>query len=438
MEVPCTPPRAPSTPSHVRVGSLKNYTFAPPPTPRSSAARELISRHALQAATTLTISSFTALLADLTASQYSPTSSLFGSSTGGNERTRLDRIEAFREDYMIGALQSDSPPPLPELDAFSDGTRASLAGTETSVTTFFTADEEEQEDRLPISLVQRGVLAEESIKRSLRQSRQLIVHSSFASIAAAARRAMKKALKSGKETFVSCGLLKSPSWAEEYEVRGWAPPGIRFGNFKPDLIKFFKKEKGGKEGEVVWEVIEIKYSSNSKEIIYASHKVQAIYYHLCLLKLFSPVPLLTPSHRASIWISQDPFSSTYSEKPLALRTNLAFVEHHLFELLPKWLHAITKEEWVGSEEKRKAIEEMKKTATARRTPGSTLMDRFQAVTSPLASASPSLRGPAVWKASTSTSKPRTIAGEEKSLWDLPPLPDEDDEDLVEMMGDLVV
>lgn len=148
-------------------------------------------------------------------------------------------------------------------DAFSDGTRASMGGASSI------ASSEQGVDDLPFSPIQRGLLAEAVIKARLKRERVLLSHSSFKAIAAVARKAMTRALATGKEVYVSCGLLRSPSWVREYEEQGWAAPGIRFGNFKPDLIRFTKKEKG-EEGEVVWEVIEVKYSGSDKEVVRSS------------------------------------------------------------------------------------------------------------------------------------------------------------------------
>lgn len=61
---------------------------------------------------------------------------------------------------------------------------------------------------------------------------------------------------------------------------------------------------------------------------------------------------LAPSHRVCFWVSRNPHSATYTEKPLAVRTSLAFVEMHLFKLLPEWLEAITHEEWTLYEAKK--------------------------------------------------------------------------------------
>lgn len=74
--------------------------------------------------------------------------------------------------------------------------------------------------------------------------------------------------------------------------------------------------------------------------------------HLALTRLLSAVANLVPSHRVCFWVSSNPHSADYAEKPLAVRTSLAFVELHLFKLLPEWLEAVTKEEWAQYEERR--------------------------------------------------------------------------------------
>ena len=64
---------------------------------------------------------------------------------------------------------------------------------------------------MPLSPIQRGLLAEAVIKARLKRERLLLSHSNFKSIAAVARKAMTRALATGKEVYVACGLLKSPS-----------------------------------------------------------------------------------------------------------------------------------------------------------------------------------------------------------------------------------
>lgn len=76
--------------------------------------------------------------------------------------------------------------------------------------------------------------------------------------------------------------------------------------------------------------------------------------HLTLTRLLSAVPSLIPSHKLTFFISRDPLSSSYEEQSLALRTVQAFVEHHLFVLLPGWLNAVKVDEW---ERLQKALKE---------------------------------------------------------------------------------
>ncbi|KAK4704823.1 hypothetical protein P7C70_g1382, partial [Phenoliferia sp. Uapishka_3] len=353
----------PSTPRHSQI-----KTYATPLTPRSAHAQEIKARHQIAHQHTLSISHFTTLLATLTPSSSPP--SLF-TPTHTTERTRLELIEEFRMSFLMGEFMREKPPELQE-DAFSDGTRASLGGASTVASSL--GGDGRDTPALPRSLVERGILAERTIKANLKKTGVLLTHSNHKSFPSIARRAMTKTLAFGKPVYVACGLLRSPNFVREYEERGWAAPGVRWGNFKTDLVKFSRKEKGEGEGECVWEVLEIKYSSSDKDIVYANYKVQSVFCaplfsspspalilipffadHLALLKILSSVPNLSPSHKVSLWISHDPLSPTYIEKPLALRTHLAFAEHHLFVLLPQWLHFVTKNEWRVYEEKKTAL-----------------------------------------------------------------------------------
>lgn len=47
----------------------------------------------------------------------------------------------------------------------------------------------------------------------------------------------------------------------------------------------------------------------------------------------------------TFFLSRDPLSPAYEERSVSLRTEQAFVEHHLFVLLPTWLEAVKEEEW---------------------------------------------------------------------------------------------
>lgn len=40
-----------------------------------------------------------------------------------------------------------------------------------------------------------------------------------------------------KPTFVQLGLINAPDLTKEYETRGWAAPGIEWGNFRTALLK---------------------------------------------------------------------------------------------------------------------------------------------------------------------------------------------------------
>lgn len=241
----------PITPRHQ---SIKDFTHATPLTPRSSTANEIKARHQIAHTVTLSISHFTSLIAELTPS--SPLPSLF--SPPKSERTRLDRIEEFRQDFLCGAFMHEQPPELVE-DDFSDGARTSLGGVSTIASSIGGGADE----TLPRSLLARGILAERTIKSHLRGTGVLLSHRNFKSLPAIARRAMSKTLAQGRPVFVSCGLLRAPNFSQEYEERGWAAPGIRWGNFKPDLVRFVGKG----EGEVVWDVVEVKYSASAKDVV---------------------------------------------------------------------------------------------------------------------------------------------------------------------------
>ncbi|ORY66628.1 hypothetical protein BCR35DRAFT_182494 [Leucosporidium creatinivorum] len=260
---------AQSTP--LRTAGRCTYEYAPPPTPRSASAIEIKNRHQLQASTTLAISNFSSLLADLTAS-YSDTGSHLAGGGRVTERTRLDRIESFREDWMVGALMRVIPPallPEGEEETFSDGTRYSLGGgTASSVASDGSPCPLPLRPRyVPFDPLERGVIAEKTIKADLTRRNALLVHEDFASLPRMAQRAIRRTLRTGKAVYVAPGLLVSPSWVKEYEQQGWARPGIRWGNFKPDLIRFEEvKTKGSAEGEprvVSFEVVEIKYQGQS-------------------------------------------------------------------------------------------------------------------------------------------------------------------------------
>lgn len=250
--------------------------FAPPPTPRSASAIEIKNRHQLQANTTLAISYFSSLLADLTAS-YSDTGSHLAGGGRVTERTRLDRIESFREDWMVGALMRVIPPtvlPEGEEETFSDGTRYSLGeGTASSIDSDGSPCPQPLRPRyIPFDPLERGIIAEKTIKADLTRRNALLLHEDFSSLPRMAQRAIRRTLRTGKPVFVAPGLLASPNWVNEYEQQGWARPGIRWGNFKPDLIRFEEvKTKGSAEGEprvVSFEVVEIKYQGqNGREVV---------------------------------------------------------------------------------------------------------------------------------------------------------------------------
>jgi len=159
---------------------------------------------------------------------------------------------------------------------------------------------------MPLYAVSKGIFAEKTIKRQLSTEGVLLQHEDYASLARVARKAMKKTLRLKKPVYVSPGLLHSLDWTKEFRERGWAAPGIRFGSFKPDLIKFERvqrKDDVEGEDEVSWEIVEVKYAGRTRDVvsrspsprldlqcnvlfshvllesiqIYTNYKVQAIY-----------------------------------------------------------------------------------------------------------------------------------------------------------------
>lgn len=260
-------------------------------------------RLALQSFTTITISSLSSLIVHLTASSASSESE---SESRPNARSRLDLIDNFRESFLLGEFMRERASVL-SLDEVGDE-RFSDGGGGSSVYSFLSSEVSElelelessggggrgrrREPALPLSAVQQGIQAEKTIKSHLKKQRSLLSHENFKSLPAAARRCMARCLSWRKPIYLECGLVKSPGWVKEYEERGWAPPGIRWGNFKPDLVKFSKKEGGSKtdeEGQVVWEVIEIKWSANKKETVGPPS----------YLPFFLPSSVLTPPQRRS-------------------------------------------------------------------------------------------------------------------------------------------
>ncbi|GAA5952342.1 hypothetical protein JCM3765_001948 [Sporobolomyces pararoseus] len=356
----------PSTPSRVKLNSSHSSSSpAPSPlhlqrlpsTPRTLAIVEIRNRHALQSTHSLSISHFTTLLTELN-------SSIELDNRIGFEQDRLDKIEQFRMDYMTGSLMKVKPFELEEggEETYSDGTRRSSVGGTTTASSSQETDDASRTTRshprqihqMPLDAVSRGVIAEKTIKRQFSTEGVLLDHKDYSSLARVARKAMKKTLKLNKPVYISSGLLNSVDWTNEYRQRGWAAPGIRFGPFKPDLIKFEKVQHKTDEegdGQVSWEVVEVKYASRTRDVIYTNYKVQAIYYHLSLLRILSAVPSLVPSHKVSFFISHDPLAPQFLEKPLSVRTTQAFVEHHLFVLLPEWLRAVKETEWKRLQDK---------------------------------------------------------------------------------------
>ena len=76
---------------------------------------------------------------------------------------------------------------------------------------------------------------------------------------------MKHAKRFKKPIFLECPALDPPNFADKYLENRWAAPGIRWSRFKPDLIKITARTtKDGRE-EVLWEVVEIKFTQRKEK-----------------------------------------------------------------------------------------------------------------------------------------------------------------------------
>jgi hypothetical protein len=130
-------------------------------------------------------------------------------------------------------------------------------------------------------------MAEKTIKSDLTRRGVLLAHDNFASLARVAQKAIKKAIRWKRPIYVSPGLLTSPNWSDQYSINGFASPGIRWGNFKPDLLRFEAMHEGSRKRAdeesskplVSFEVIEIKYRppGGARDTIYQSWRCQAFY-----------------------------------------------------------------------------------------------------------------------------------------------------------------
>lgn len=262
---------------------------------------------------------------------------------------------------------------------------------------------------IPPDAISRGLLAERTIKRALSSSSKhaYLRHKDFASLAAVARRAIRTTLRTHQPVYVSPGLLDGCDFTAEYRARGWAAPGIRWSVFRPDLIRFQEVQADGGKGKegtgpriVSWEVVEIKYSNKPRNFVrrqqlvllppvVAQNLTSSLALrstptsrsrpstvrggfrtrpsqrkrrknplndplvkllarptdHLSLSRILSNVPHLIPCHKVTFFLSRDPLSPAYEERSVSLRTEQAFVEHHLFVLLPTWLEAVKQGEW---------------------------------------------------------------------------------------------
>ncbi|TNY23850.1 hypothetical protein DMC30DRAFT_258622 [Rhodotorula diobovata] len=249
-------------------------------------------RHAFQCSHALTISAFVSLLSDLN-------SSWEVDHRRGTQLSRDDRIASFREDWLMGLLARVRPLQLladDECETYSDGnaspsSRRSSSLAPSVVTTSSSSDHDDNNDDavvlpaearqhlVPPDAMSRGVLAERTIKRALSLRRQLLPHRDLSSLASVARRAMRQTLATGRPVFVAPGLVDSVDWTGEYRERGWAAPGVRWGVFRPDLIRFeeVKRRGAGEEGErlVSWEVVEVKWSGKANDFVRPARRFQA-------------------------------------------------------------------------------------------------------------------------------------------------------------------
>ena len=287
---------------------------------------ELYARLEQQSREALTISKFASLVAKL------------NDGRNRNPTVRAALITDFSFKYAAGKLTSTGKP-FNRPKYATRAARDKLAGYPTG----------------------RGILAELTIKNRLSEEGVLLAHKDRQDLSEIVRTAMSLASELGRVVYVDCGLVQSPSFGSEYRGWGWAAPGVRWNSFIPDLIAVGPRQGGG----WTFEVIEIKYSGREELTVWPNYKVQAIFCkvpsphprqmrspppdppsppradHLALTKLLSHVPRLHPSHQVSIWHSRDYHSPEPIVSTLALRTNRAFVEELLFNVLPTWLGAVT-------------------------------------------------------------------------------------------------
>ncbi|BGP57683.1 hypothetical protein JCM8202_005465 [Rhodotorula sphaerocarpa] len=423
---------------------------------RAPSLVEIKTKHSLQCTNSVTISSFAGLIAELNAAREDDGQT-------GNQRQREDRIDYFRQEWYMGALSRARPLALladGESEVYSDGqTGLSSAAVSSTIPSVLAADSDDEREEpppeardhlLPPDPISRGLVAERTLKRHLARRNAILRHADLASLAAVARKAMRRTLRTGQPVYVAPGLIDSVDWTDEYRARGWARPGIRWSVFRPDLIRFQETKAGsGGERAVSWEVVEIKYSNKPRDFIYTNFKIQAIFYHLSLARILSNVPSLVPSHKVTFWLSRDPLSPRYEERSVSLRTEQAFVEHHLFVLLPTWLEAVKQADWdrlqaalgesssgpvpatpdANAARRQTFIEKLQ--ASIKATPPSPIRPRRRATTSPIKPvapdfaldaqpASPTERG--AGRGRMESEAARSSAFPVANLADLPPLP----------------
>lgn len=241
---------------------------------RAPSLVEIKTKHSLQCTNSVTISSFAGLIAELNAAREDD-------GRTGNQRQREDRIDYFRQEWYMGALSRARPLALladGESEVYSDGqTGLSSAAASSTIPSVLAADSDDEREELPPEArdhllppdpISRGLVAERTLKRHLAQRNAILRHADLASLAAVARKAMRRTLRTGQPVYVAPGLIDSVDWTDEYRARGWARPGIRWSVFRPDLIRFQETKAGsGGERAVSWEVVEIKYSNKPRDFV---------------------------------------------------------------------------------------------------------------------------------------------------------------------------
>lgn len=244
--------------------SAVRYEQATPSTPRSTRIREIQIRLEIQRTTTISISHVVSFLVSLVLFQHTATDT-------------QEAIALFRQDWICGAFTTanlrhsqfpDNPSPASSTATLSTPSTAATASPRTSPR-FRTL--------LPSTPIERGVLAEETIKRHLLATRSLLRFpappnpllttngSKKSPLRSALLRAIRHAKRFKRPIYLECPAIDPPNLTDRYLENQWAKPGMRWSRFKPDLVKFTARTtKEGKE-EVVWEVVEIKFTQRKEK-----------------------------------------------------------------------------------------------------------------------------------------------------------------------------